>query len=141
MSPPPSSGNVACLSCGHQGKSFGVLPWGSAFYSGEGWGRGYPVNVIIIQDMSNKETLQQLWKKQALYIFQPSCIYLCQVLFLRHHYDPLGGPPPPYEHIRIGTHSSGRTYNVPLGEDHLASLDIRVNGEGNHASTISICHW
>ena len=40
MSPPPSSGNVACLSCGHQGKSFGVLPWGSAFYSGEGWGRG-----------------------------------------------------------------------------------------------------
>ena len=138
MSPPPSSGNVACLSCGHQGKSFGVLPWGSAFYSGEGWGRGYPVNVIIIQDMSNKETLQLLWKKQALYIFQPSCIYLCQVLFLWHHYDPLGGPPPPYQHIRIGTHSSGRTYNVPLGEDHLASLDIRVNGEGNHENTISI---
>ena len=40
MSPPPSSGNVACLSWSHQGKSFGVLPWGSAFYSGEGWGRG-----------------------------------------------------------------------------------------------------
>ena len=40
MSPPPSSGNVACLSWSHQGKSFGVLPWGSAFYSGEGWGPG-----------------------------------------------------------------------------------------------------
>ena len=101
---------------------------------------GYPGNVIIIQDMSNKETLQQLWKKQALCIFQPSCTYLCQVLFLRHHYDPLGGPPPPYQHIRIGTHSSGRTYNVPLGKDHLASLDIRVNGEGNHENTISICY-
>ena len=102
---------------------------------------GYPVNVIIIQDMSNKETLQQLWKKQALYIFQPSCIYISAKFYsCGTIMTPLGGPPPPYQHIRIGTHSSGRTYNVPLGEDHLASLDIRVNGEGNHENTISICY-
>ena len=56
---------------------------------------GYPGNVINIQDMSNKEFLQQLWKKQALYMFQPSCIYLCQVLFLRHHYDPPRRAPSP----------------------------------------------
>ena len=59
---------------------------------------GYPVNVIIIHQemsLSKEETLQQLWKKQALYIFQASCIYLCQVLFLRHHYDPPRRAPSP----------------------------------------------
>ena len=140
MSPPPSSGNVACLSCGHQGKSFGVLPWGSAFYSGEGWGRGYPVNVIIIQDMSNKETLQLLWKKQALYIFQPSCIYLCQVLFLRHHYDPPPRAPSPISAYQDWHTQQWQNIQCSAGEDHLASLDIRVNGEGNHENTISICY-
>ena len=142
MSPHPSSGNVACLSCGHQGKSFGVLPWGSAFYSGEGWVRGLSSKCNYYSGYVQQGNFTTIVEETGtMYISALLYIYLCQVLFLRHHYDPLGGPPPPYQHIRIGTHSSGRTYNVPLGKDHLASLDIRVNGEGNHASTISICLW
>ena len=140
MSPPPSSGNVACLSCGHQGKSFGVLPWGSAFYSGEGWGRG----------LSRKCNYYSGYVQQGNFttiVEETGAMYISALLYISLPSSILAAPlwpprraPSPYQHIRIGTHSSGRTYNVPLGKDHLASLDIRVNGEGNHENTISICY-
>ena len=122
MSPPPLQEMwLACpgvIKENHSEYCSGVLP----SIQGKVGVEGYPVNVIIIHQemsLSKEETLQQLWKKQALYIFQPSCTYLCQVLFLWHHYDPPRRAPPPYQHIRIGTHSSGRTYNAMcLGGEH-----------------------
>ena len=76
MSPPPLQEMwLACpvaIKENHSEYCPGALP----SIQGKAGVEGYPVNVIIIQDMSNKETLQQLWKKQALYIFQPSCIYI-----------------------------------------------------------------
>ena len=96
MSPPPSSGNVACLSWSHQGKSFGVLPWGSAFYSGEGWGRGLSSKCNHYSgDIQQRNLTTIVEETGTMYIFQPSCIYLCQVLFLWHHYDPPRRAPSP----------------------------------------------
>ena len=99
MSPPPSSGNVACLSCGHQGKSFGVLPWGSAFYSGEGWGRGLSSKCNYYSgyvQQGNFTTIVEetgaMYISALLYISLPSSILAAPL------WPPLEGPLP---HISI----------------------------------------
>ena len=86
---------------------------------------GYPGNVINIQDMSNKETLQQLWKKRHYVYFSPPVYISAKFYSCGTIMTPLGGPPPPYQHIRIGTHSSGRTYNAMCWGENIVNVLVK----------------